>query len=89
MPEVTYTFDEITLQIVQHLEGAPPLAFKERFAPETGRLFAAAPELLAFAIQYLWSEHGECASHHEAAPYTPSELRDLARAAIARAEGRA
>ena len=53
------------------------------------RLIAAAPELFNFVIQYLYSEHGICASHHDAAPYSPEELKSMAEKAIAKAEGAA
>jgi len=85
MPEITYTYDEITLQIVQHMEGAPPLAFKERFAPETGRLFAAAPELLA-------ALRGLVSTTDAMADATNCNSADMAiaeaRAVLARIEGR-
>lgn len=60
------------------------VSYREENAP----LLAAAPELLDFAIQYLYSEHGECVPRHEAAPFTAGQLRDMARAAIAAAEER-
>ena len=50
-------------------------------------LAAAAPDLLDFAIQVLYSLAGECALDDCAAPYTNEELGIQARAAIAKANG--
>jgi hypothetical protein len=50
-------------------------------------LVAAAPELLDFAIQYLYSEHNICAPHHTAAPYSREQLKEMALKAIDKAEG--
>ena len=52
------------------------------------RLIAAVPDLLDFAIQYLWSEHGECHPTDEACPFSPEQLGELARKVIAEARGR-
>ena len=46
------------------------------------KLFVAAPDLLDFVIQYLYSEHGICDPEHDAAPYMPEELKEMAQAAI-------
>ena len=52
------------------------------------RLAIAAPELLSFVIQYLYSEHGECYPEDEACPYSPEQLGEMARKLIAKATGR-
>ena len=51
------------------------------------RIIAAAPELLDFLIQYLWSEHSICDPLHYACCYTPEQLRDKAQALLAKIEG--
>lgn len=56
-------------------------------AGEVASLMNAAPELLYFVIQYLYSEHGICAPTDEAAPYSPEQLRDMAVAVLAKAKG--
>ena len=45
---------------------------------KNAKLIAAAPELLDFVIQYLYSEHGFCRPEDCAAPYTPKELEKMA-----------
>ena len=58
------------------------------YSPEQyGKLMAASPELMDFVIQYLYSEHGICAAHHAAAPFSPEQLRDKAQAVLAQIEG--
>ena len=42
------------------------------------KLIAAAPDLLDFVIQYLYSAHDICDPEDCAAPYTPEELKDMA-----------
>ena len=42
------------------------------------KLISAAPELLDFVIQYLYSEHNICSPDDDAAPYTPEELKKMA-----------
>lgn len=68
------------------------LTFNSNLDEETrkkhARLIAAAPKLLDFVIQYLYSEHGVCSPNHEAAPYMPEELKEMARAAILKATGK-
>lgn len=51
------------------------------------RLMVAAPELLAFAIEYLWAEHGICAQSDEASCLSPEQLRDRAVEVLAKAKG--
>jgi hypothetical protein len=46
-----------------------------------------AKDLLIFVIQYLYSEHHICDPKHDAAPYTPEELKEMAQEVIAKAEG--
>ena len=46
----------------------------------------AAPGLLDFAIQYLYSEHGECSPEDCACPFFKEQLRKMARSAIANAK---
>ena len=53
------------------------------------QLIAAAPELYDFLIQYLYSEHGICAAHHYACPFSADQLRDKATALIEKIEGSA
>ena len=46
----------------------------------------ALPELLDFAIQYLYSKHYECSPGHLACPYSREQLGSMARAAITNAK---
>ncbi len=60
-----------------------------RNAKANGQLLKRAPELYDFLIQYLYSEHGICAAHHFAAPYSAEQLKDKATALIEKIEGSA
>ena len=49
------------------------------------RLIEAAPDLLSFAIEYLWAEHGEIMEGHEASCLSKGQLQNKARTVIAKA----
>ena len=66
----------------------PTLSIDDPYTAEANaNLIAAAPDLLGFLADYLWSEHSECPPDRLAVCLRPEELRDKARELFAQVEG--